>query len=139
MFASAVSPSAFRSQATAYQQVHVTTGVDNASPHELVGMLFDGLLEMLAEARGALRSGDIARKGRAISRAGRIVDEGLNGGLNMAEGGAIAADLRRLYEYIMLRLVHANARNDDAALAECVALIEPLRSGWSAIAERAPA
>lgn len=136
MFASAGFAAAPRHPASAYRQVHVSTGVEGASSHGLVGLLFDGALDAIAEARGALRSGDVATKGRAIGRAASIVDEGLNATLNLTDGGALASDLRALYNYIVARLVHANLHNDEAALEECGRLIEPLRSAWAGIAER---
>lgn len=122
-------------QAGAYRQVHVATGVDGASPHGLVSMLFDGLMAAIAEARGAIRAKNVAAKGKAISRAVRIVDEGLSAPLNLAEGGKLAADLRDLYTYVALRLTQANLKNDEAALDECVRLLEPVRQAWSQIAD----
>jgi flagellar protein FliS len=59
--------------------------------------------------------------------------------LDLERGGALAADLRKLYSYVALRLTHANLHNDEAALEECVRLIETLHSGWAAIADRAGA
>ncbi len=96
-------------------------------------MLFDGVQDSIAQARGAIRAGDIATKGRAIARAMRIVDEGLHGALNAQAGGTLARDLHDLYHYVTLRLTHANLNNDDAALAECAKLIEPVRSAWRTI------
>lgn len=121
------------SLANAYRQVGTETGVSGATPHKLVQMLFDGFQEAVAQARGALRNRQIEAKGRAISRALRIVDEGLHAGLNLSAGGALAADLDALYIYVSLRLTHANLHNDESALDECVALIEPIRSAWAAI------
>jgi flagellar protein FliS len=123
-------------QAGAYRQVHASTGVEAATPHGLIGMLFDGLLEAIAEARGAMRSRNIALKGRCISRAVGIVDEGLCAPLDLEHGGALAADLRDLYTYIAMRLTQANLQNDEAALEECCRLIEPLRSAWAGIADQ---
>jgi flagellar secretion chaperone FliS len=137
MFASATRSNVSQRQAGAYQQVHVSSGVMGASAHGLIGLLFDGLLGALAEARGAIRSRNIAAKGKAIGRAVRIVDEGLSAALNLEQGGPLAADLRSLYSYIAVRLTHANLHNDEAALEECARLIEPLRSGWAAIADGA--
>jgi flagellar secretion chaperone FliS len=119
--------------ASAYRHVGIETGVAGASPHQLVSMLFDGVQDSIAQARGAIRAGDIPTKGRAIARAMRIVDEGLHGALNAQGGGALALDLSDLYNYITLRLTHANLNNDDAALAECAKLIEPVRSAWREI------
>lgn len=136
MFAAA--PAAFaRSSTGAYRQIGIETGVGSADPHRLVGMLFDGCLEAIAQARGALREGDLAAKGRAIGRAVRIVEEGLKAALDLDAGGALAADLNALYAYIGLRLTQANLRNEDALLDECQHLVEPLRDGWAGIAAQA--
>ncbi|HWH82029.1 MAG TPA: flagellar export chaperone FliS [Burkholderiaceae bacterium] len=139
MFAFAPASGVSLRQARTYAQVDVATGVDGASPHGLIVMLFDGLLGVLAEARGAIRQRDIAAKGRAIGRAVRIIDEGLTAALNMEDGGTLAGHLERLYGYIGLRLTHANLHNDEAALEECTRLVETLRGAWTQIADRAPA
>jgi flagellar secretion chaperone FliS len=123
-----------RSSASAYRQVGVETGVSTGSPHQLVAMLFDGFMDALAQARGALQQGQIEAKGRAIGRAVRIIEEGLKAGLNVTGGGELAADLHDLYDYMIVRLTQANMHNDDKALEECRSLMEPIRSAWVAIA-----
>jgi flagellar protein FliS len=125
--------------ANAYRQVGVETSVHAASPHRLIAMLFDGYMDALTTARGAMRQGQVEVKGRAISRAARIVDEGLKASLNVAEGGQLAEDLRALYEYLTMRLTQANIRNDEAILDECVNLVEPLRAAWREIGDKVAA
>ncbi len=120
--------------AQAYHQVGVQTGVEAASPHRLIEMLFDGYMAAIAQARGAMQAGEIEAKGKALSRAARIVDEGLKASLNVPAGGDLAQDLTALYEYVGLRLTLANVRNDESMLDECVRLIEPLRQAWRDIA-----
>ena len=124
-----------------YRDVGVRTGVGEASPHQLVTMLYDGLVEAIMQGRGAIAARQIEAKSRALTRALRIVDEGLKAPINVAEGGELALRLSDLYDYISLRLTEANVHNDDAALGECLSLIEPLREGWQGIAAqvRAPA
>jgi flagellar protein FliS len=139
MFASAAFSAPNKRQLGAYQQVHVTTGVDGATPHRLVEMLFEGLLDSLAQARGALLHGNIEAKGEAIGRAVRIIEEGLRAGLNVEEGGQLAIDLRDLYAYVIVRLTHANRHNDEPAIGECVKLIEPLSRAWAEIGQKAAA
>lgn len=117
----------------AYRAMAAQTSVADASPHRLVAMLYDGFVDAVVEARGAMRSKEIERKGRAIGRATRIVTEGLRGGLDLQNGGALAADLDRLYTYVGTRLMQASLRNDEAILDECQRLIQPLREAWSAI------
>ena len=119
--------------ASAYQKVGVETSVARANPHDLVNMLFDGLLLALGSARAAMQRGDIKSKCQQIVIAVRIVEEGLKCSLNLEQGGQLAANLSDLYGYCVMRLTQANARNDDAALAEVIALIEPVAKGWKEI------
>lgn len=128
MFISASSRSA-----SAYQRISVETAVSQASPHELVNMLFEGLLKNIGSARVALKRGDIAVKGKQINNAVRIIDEGLKPALDLANGGEIAANLNGLYGYCSLRLTEANLHNDDAALADVIRVIEPVADGWKQI------
>ena len=140
MFAAAPSPLGLTAtSAGAYHRIGIETGVGGASPHQLVSLLFDGCIDAITQARGALRQGDTSTKGRAIGRAVRIVEEGLKAGLDLERGGVLAADLRALYAYVALRLTQANLHGDDAALAECQRLIEPVREAWSRIAGEAAA
>lgn len=120
-----------------YQQVGLETQLAGASPHHLVAMLFDGYMEALAQARGAMRAGQIEIKGRAIGRALGIVQEGLRAGLDLKVGGSLARDLDELYAYIAGRLTLANLRNDETMLDECQRLVQPLREAWASIAPAA--
>lgn len=131
--------SASHRAASAYKRVAVETSVQGADPHTLVGLLFDALLQSIAAARGAMERGDTAAKGAAVGKAVRILEEGLKAGLNLREGGEIAANLRSLYDYSTLRLTQANLRNDPAALEEVSKLIEPVAQSWKLIAGPGPA
>jgi len=138
----AASPFAPRSAAptaTLYARVGAETGVADATPHKLVAMLFDGFVDAIAQAKGALVAGKVEAKGRAIGRAARIIDEGLKAGLDLGAGGVLAADLADLYAYVTLRLTHANLHNDAAALDECLRLVTPLRDAWRSIQPQAAA
>ncbi|MFM2066756.1 MAG: flagellar export chaperone FliS [Pseudomonadota bacterium] len=120
-----------------YRQVGVETGVKTAGPHQLVLMLYDGLLEAIAQTRGAMRAREVEAKARAVTRALRIVDEGLKSALSPA-GGELSTNLSNLYAYVSMRLMQAHVRNDEAALEECTRLIQPLREAWAQIGDRVP-
>jgi len=123
----------YKSQANAYSQVHIETGVQDADPHQLVLLLLDGALNASTMARSAMERGDIQAKGRAIGRAVSIVEEGLRGMLDMSAGGQVAATLHDLYSCVLLRLTRANVDNDPAMLRDCAALLSPLREAWQTI------
>jgi flagellar protein FliS len=118
-----------------YRTVGTETALQSAGPHRLVAMLFEGLLDSMNQARGAIRTGNLEVKGKALGRAVRIIEEGLRAALDM-RAGALATDLKDLYSYITLRLTQANLRNDEAAIEECQRLIQPVKDAWDAIGEQ---
>ena len=119
--------------ANVYARVGVETSVNAASAHKLIELLFNGFMDALSLARGAMRAKQIEAKGNAIGRAAKIIEEGLKAGLNLEAGGRLADDLNSLYAYVALRLLQANLRNDEEALDECARLIGPLRDAWVVI------
>ena len=125
--------------ASAYKRVSADTGVSTADPHQLVVMLFDGLMQSLNAAHGAMERGEIEAKGQAIGKAVRILEEGLKAGLNMAQGGELAKNLNGLYGYAAQRLTMANLRNDRALVTEVIGLIEPVADSWKQIKGQRPA
>ena len=123
----------YRSLATSYRNLDLETSVQDASPHKLVALLYDGAIGAILRARAAMQSGDVAGKGKAISPAIRIVDEGLKASLD-SRAGEIATNLRDLYDYMGRRLLWANLHDDDEVLQEVAMLLGQLRTGWSGIA-----
>jgi flagellar protein FliS len=103
--------------------------VDTSDNVRIVSLLFDGAVNFLKVARGKMEKHDIAGKGIYIGKATAIVGE-LSKSLNMEEGGEIARNLRRLYDFVLDRLLKANLRNDMKALDEAERVLETLRSGW---------
>ncbi|HEY9109306.1 MAG TPA: flagellar export chaperone FliS [Roseateles sp.] len=129
------SPFAARNQnATMYAKVGLETDVQAASPHRLVAMLFDGVFDAMSQAIQAIQAGNVEVKGRALTRAVRILDEGLRAGLDLS-AGQLATDLRELYGYVCMRLTQANLRSDVAAVEECQRLLSPVREAWTAISQ----
>lgn len=117
-----------------YQSVNTQAQAADASPHRLIQMLMEGGLSRLAQARGALERGQIGLKGELIGKVIAIVG-GLRAGLNLEQGGEIAANLDGLYEYMMLRLVQANVQNDGVPLEEVAGLLRNIKSSWDAISQ----
>ena len=127
------------SAANAYRQVSAQTRVENASPHMLIQMLFDGLFQCLNAARGAMQRQEIEEKGVQIAKAVRILQEGLVLGLDMEKGGELAANLRLVYDFCVKQLTSANLHNDVAKVEEVIALLQPIAQSWKEIGPQAEA
>lgn len=118
---------------SAYSKIGVETGVLAASPHKLIVMLFDGAIVALGNALSQMQSGDIPAKGKSISKAIAIIDNGLRASLDKRIGGEIALNLDSLYEYMSRQLLLANLNNDEAKITEVQNLLRDLKGAWEAI------
>ncbi len=116
-----------------YQTVNTQAQAAAANPHRLIQMLMEGGLTRLAQARGAMEREQTALKGELIGKAIGIVG-GLRQGLDLEQGGEIAVNLDRLYDYMTRRLMEANVQNDPAILEEISSLLREVKDGWDAIA-----
>lgn len=117
-----------------YRRVDTLTAVSQADPHGLVTLLFDGAIAAIMQARHAMSVADNPTKITAISKAMRIVDEGLKASLQSDGGHGLVDNLHALYDHIVARLLEANIRNADAPLEEAGQLLAELRDAWVAIA-----
>lgn len=120
---------AFGQGANAYQQVRSHGGVESADPHGLITLLMDGALERLVTARGHMQRGEIGPKGEVIGRCIEIIG-GLRDALDPKVDSPLVGQLDQLYDYMSRRLLHANLRNDVAALDEVSALLQKVRNSW---------
>ncbi|WLT06799.1 flagellar export chaperone FliS [Gilliamella apis] len=118
----------------AYKQVNLETSVSQASPHQLIVLLFDGALNAIRLAELYIQKGNIAGKGKAISKAINIIDNGLKSCLDLKQGGEIAENLDQLYQYISQQLVFANLHNDAQILQTCFDLLNNIAQAWREIA-----
>lgn len=119
-----------------YGRVSIESSAAGHDPHALVLLLFDGALTAARLGLGHLGAGRIPEKAAAVSKATRIVEEGLKLSLDRSAGGELAQRLGDLYDYMVMRLLQANLRNDARALAEVIKLLDDLRGAWSQIRER---
>ena len=86
---------AYNNPASAYGRVAVETGIAAARPVELVIMLYEGAVETLTRAAAQMRSRDTAAKNASITRAIRIIDEGLKATLDVRGGTLVARSEER--------------------------------------------
>lgn len=123
----------FSKPTAAYQQVGLASDVASADPHRLILLLFDGASAALATAAFCMKDGNAAGKGKAISKAISIINDGLLASLDVEAGGEMGERLYALYEYMVSRLLWANLKNDPVVLKEVRDLLEEIHSAWREI------
>ncbi len=115
-----------------YKSIELQSRIDTASPHELIELLLQGARSHIATAQGNIQRNQIKDKGEHIGKAISIV-EGLKTSLNQENGGEIAVNLLRLYDYIQHILLKANLTNDEDLLAQSNMLLAEVHQAWQAI------
>ena len=115
-----------------YKSVGVGAGLQTASPHQLICMLYEGAQEALAKAIGAVERSDFGQRSQQINKALSIVLE-LKATLNLDQGGELAGNLDALYGYMSGKLMEANRENSAELLHEVSNLMHELSEGWSSI------
>jgi flagellar protein FliS len=108
----------------------------SADPHQLIVMLFDGAQAAIRAARIHMQAGHAGEKGKSISKALDIINNGLAAALDQEKGGEIAERLGSLYDYIARLLLAANLRNDEESLNQAEQLLEDIASAWREIGQQ---
>lgn len=115
-----------------YRQIDLAAEVEQATPHRLVAMLFEGFLAHVAKAKYATEAGQYELKARNVDFAMDIL-VGLKGGLNLEASPELGERLYELYDYCERRLLDASARRDLAGFDEVDGLIRQIKEAWDAI------
>ncbi|HEX2605033.1 MAG TPA: flagellar export chaperone FliS [Oxalicibacterium sp.] len=128
-----------KSGANAYARVGVETGVVAADPHQLIVMLFEGAQVALVNGLQHMKNGNVAEKGKAMSSAIMIIENGLRASLDKSVGGEIAMNLDALYGYMSNRLLVANMNNQPEIIEEVQNLLGEIKTAWDQISPSAQA
>ena len=100
------------------------------NPYGIARLLMDGALERIEAAREHLVNGEQPERQSQLRSAVMIISE-LRADLDLPRGGAIAANLDDLYDYMCRRLRAADLQNGIAALDEVSHLLDALQSAWN--------
>lgn len=115
-----------------YRSIDLESRAAAASPYQLVLVLFDGLLDELARARGHIENKRYQQKGQSLEKCMKILN-GLNSALDYDNGGEVVQGLSRLYDYCIYRLSDVSISLSLEGLDEVVNLVGILREGWEGV------
>lgn len=117
-----------------YRQMQTQT----AAPGELVLMLYRGAARFVSSAVEAIDARDIDAAHTGLVRAQEIISE-LRATLDLERGGDIARNLDNIYEYLIHRLLEANARKHAEPAHEVLKLLRELLPAWEEAVRQAKA
>lgn len=108
-----------------YQAVQI----ESASPGQILIALYDGCIRFCRAAQSHIEAGDVAEKGRMISKAVAIIGE-LRSTLDHSVAPELCDSLERLYVFFQEQLSMANIKMDPALIDPVVKLMSELRDAW---------
>ncbi len=112
-----------------YRQQQVQHEVQQASPVQLVVMLYDRAISLSGQSLLHMEKGQMKEKGMSLNQVIEILSE-LQRALNLEEGGTVAQNLDDLYTFLMKQVTAANLRNDPQPISIVLNVLEELREGW---------
>lgn len=116
----------------AYRKTNLEAELSVADPHRVIQMMFEGLIERLSQAKGAILRNDLEYKSDRISKASGII-EGLQLSLDKKEDPVLADRMFALYDYMKELLAKASVSLDVAPIDEVINLILPIKQAWDQI------
>lgn len=115
-------------------QSYRKVATQTATPGQLVLMLYEGAIGFLERGLAGFAHKDPLEFNQTINnnvvRAHAIVME-LNIRLDMQRGGEIAANFRKLYNYLLRRIQEGNLKKKKEPLEESVRHLRVLRDAWA--------
>jgi flagellar protein FliS len=110
-------------------QAYTDGSIFSDNPLNLVVALYEGAITATRQAEAALQARDIWGRSKAINKAIAILTE-LLVSLDHERGGEISQNLKKLYDYMQVRLLEAHARQKAEPIVEVAGLLSTLLDGW---------
>jgi len=95
-------------------------------------MCYEGVMDNLKIARQRYIEKKFEDKCKALQKALDIIDE-LLCSLDFEKGGAIARNLEALYNYMIRRILQADANRDIDSIDEVIGMLGELLSAWELV------
>jgi len=119
----------FKMYGSTAHNIYTQNNLGIESPVKLIEMLYEGVLRFNAQAKKAIKDGDIEKRVYWINRSGAIITE-LISTLDMDQKGDISEYLEGLYNYELQLLAEAGNENNIDKLDECSNVFKTLLEAW---------
>jgi flagellar protein FliS len=118
----------------AYANSEREAAVESDNPHALIAVMYDELLRSMNSFCANLEknNADLELRGKSMSRSLTII-YALQSSLNFEEGGEIAENLFRLYEYARQRVLISSKSENPEDLAGIMDSLSEIRDAWKGV------
>lgn len=116
----------------AYQKTSLSAELAVADPYTITKMLYQGIFEKLAQAKGAIERGDLKTKATTLSIATAIL-ENLKSTLDFSYNKDLAQNLYDLYSFMIEKLADASIHLTTAPIDAVLRILKPIKEAWDSI------
>ena len=113
----------------AYKAVETETTAHGGKGVELIVLLYDGVAESLAAARGYVERKEFKQAGDCFTRAMTIIS-GLRETVDFENGSPVANDLLKFYNALTSQVIHEQIQRDVVLLDKCIDWVKSVREAW---------
>lgn len=118
-----------REECSQYHESDLAVQAAAATPHQLVLMLFSGLMDELVRAKSHILAKRYERKAQSINKCIDILNA-LTSALDYEKGGELALSLANLYDFCVYRLYDASHKLSVEYIEEVEVILGNLHDGW---------
>ncbi|MCR5084719.1 MAG: flagellar export chaperone FliS [Succinivibrionaceae bacterium] len=116
----------------AYRKTSLNAEVAVADPYTITKMLYQGIFERLAQAKGAIERGDLALKSKKLSGASAII-ENLRSTLDFTKAKGIAEGLYQIYTFMLDCIADAAVELSTKPIDSAMRAFLPIKRAWDSI------
>jgi flagellar protein FliS len=115
----------------AYRNLAAQTAVSEASPIELIVLVYKRLIDNLRLAQKAMEEGK--ENAEQISKALDLIQKGLLAALDHEKGGEISKNLAALYDWAIREILKSRLKNSPEILSGVIEVFRNLEAAWAEI------
>ena len=112
----------------AYRNLAAQTAVSEASPIELIVLVYKRLIDNLRLAQKAMEEG--RENAEQISKALDLIQKGLLAALDHEKGGEISKNLAALYDWAIREILKSRLKNSPEILSGVIEVFRNLEAAW---------
>ncbi len=112
----------------AYRNLAAQTAVSEASPVELIVLVYKRLIDNLRLAQKTMEEGK--ESAEYVSKSLDLIQKGLMAALDHEKGGDIASNLASLYDWAIREILKARLKNNAEMLSGVIEVFRNLEAAW---------
>ena len=115
-----------------YRKTSVNAELAYAEPYTITKALFNGLVERLGQAKGAIERNELEEKAKRLAAAADIIKY-LKDTLDPSHAPEVANNLVLIYDFMLDRIAEATLKVDPKPIDDAIRVFMPIKEAWDSL------